>query len=75
MDRYLTINQAAVLTGVDRRTIYRWIKNGRLTATRIPSGKLRIESDHLFQGLSLDAGTHLGQVPHPTAVRTRIASK
>lgn len=45
----LTINQAADLIRVSRRTIYHWIKNGLVQTVIIASGNLRVKKDSLFR--------------------------
>jgi len=45
----LTINDAAKLARVDRKTIYRWMKNGMLGFCVLPSGLLRIFKDSLIR--------------------------
>lgn len=47
MAELLTPNEAAQILKVDRLTIYRWIKSGRLEARRLPDGGLRIEAEEL----------------------------
>lgn len=46
--RMLTSAQAADVLNVSRRTIYRWVQEGKIHATRIPSGHLRICEDSLL---------------------------
>lgn len=42
--RYITINEAAEICGVHRRTIYNWIEQGFLgDIVRTPSGNPRID--------------------------------
>ena len=40
--RLLKVKEAASILNVDRRTIWRWIKKGRIQAIRLPSGRYRI---------------------------------
>lgn len=47
MPELFTPNEAAKRLKVDRITIYRWIKSGRLQANRLPDGRLRIEAKEL----------------------------
>lgn len=42
-----TINQAATYYAVDRRTIYRWIAEGRLKAYRLGGQQIRIRQEDL----------------------------
>ena len=53
MSELLTPNEVAKRLKVDRITIYRWVKSGRLQAKRLPSGHLRIgiaEIDKILKG-------------------------
>lgn len=43
----LTANQAAERLQIHLMTVYRWIKEGRLQAKRLPGGGLRIEAVEL----------------------------
>lgn len=46
MDKMYSVNDIANLFGVSHQTIRRWIHDGDMLATRLPSGGLRIsESD------------------------------
>lgn len=47
MTELLTPNEVAKRLKVDRITVYRWIKSGRLQARRLPDGQLRIEAKEL----------------------------
>lgn len=47
MSELFTPIEAAKRLKVDRITIYRWIKSGRLQANRLPDGRLRIEGREL----------------------------
>jgi excisionase family DNA binding protein len=42
MDRPVTVKEAAKLTGVDSRTIFRWVAKGAVTAYATPGGRLRV---------------------------------
>lgn len=44
MSEVLTPNEAAKKLKIDRITIYRWVKSGRLQAKQLPNGQLRIEA-------------------------------
>lgn len=46
-DPYLTINEAAIMRSVSRRTIYNWIRKGLVEIKRTPSGKIRISKQSL----------------------------
>jgi excisionase family DNA binding protein len=62
------LSEAAAATGVNRSTIYRAFKSGRMTATRTDTGQIEVDPAELFrvfppvaaQGASFDA-------PHPHA--------
>ena len=43
------INTAAALLGVSRRTIYNYIKSGRLDTVRTPNGSQRVTIDSLLR--------------------------
>jgi len=47
----LTVAEAAEMLSVSRKTVYRWIKEGRLSACviRLPSGRIRIDRDMLIE--------------------------
>ena len=48
-EEWVTINGAAELTGVSRRTIYNWIAASKLRTTRTASGSIRILAASLWQ--------------------------
>jgi excisionase family DNA binding protein len=45
----VSIQDAAKLAGVSRRTIYNWLRSGKIEACRVASGKLRIFTDSLWR--------------------------
>lgn len=45
----LNVNQAADAAGVSRRTIYNWLRAGKLEFVRTAGGSLRIFSYSLFR--------------------------
>ena len=47
------VAEVAKLLGVSRKTVWRWIREGRLAAcvVRLPSGRLRIDVDLLREEL------------------------
>ena len=45
----LTINQAMVRADVSRRTIYHWLKQGKVEYVRTAGGSVRIYEDSLFR--------------------------
>lgn len=47
--RWLTIDEAADLAKVSRRTIYYWFSKGKLVTCRTAGGGLRIEAESLFR--------------------------
>lgn len=47
--RLVNTAQAAAIAGIARRTLYLWIKLGRVEVTRTASGQLRIYADTLFR--------------------------
>ena len=42
LGRSVTIDRAGQLLGVCRRTVYNWIKDGRLLTVRTPGGSQRV---------------------------------
>jgi excisionase family DNA binding protein len=58
----VTIARASELLGVSRRTVYNWIKQGRLSATHQPNGARRIPLDSFCS-----AGPKTGVVGRPVA--------
>lgn len=48
-ERWLTIEQALVVAGVTRRTIYNWMKEGRLRTKRTAGGSTRILEASLWR--------------------------
>jgi excisionase family DNA binding protein len=48
MERWLTINEAAALVTVSRRTIYNWLTAGKLETRRTVGGAVRINPASLF---------------------------
>ena len=63
------LSEAAAATGVNRSTIYRAYKSGRMSATRLETGQIEVDPAELFrvfpplapQGASIDA-----RHPHAT---------
>ena len=47
------VSEVAELLGVSKKTVWRWIRVGRLSAcvVRLPSGRLRIDVDLLHEEL------------------------
>jgi excisionase family DNA binding protein len=43
------VDQACAITGVSRRTIYNWIKAGKVEYVRTAGGSMRIFVDTLFR--------------------------
>ena len=48
----VNIQQACVVAGVSRRTIYNWLHDGKLVWTRTAGGSIRIVVDSLFRSPS-----------------------
>jgi excisionase family DNA binding protein len=46
---WVTVNEAATIASVSRRTIYVWLKANKLRVTYTVSGKVRIDPSSLFQ--------------------------
>jgi excisionase family DNA binding protein len=47
MDPYLSIPFVAKKLSVSRQTLWRWVKEGKINAIRLPSGRFRISSEDL----------------------------
>ena len=47
--RLLKVKEAASILNVDRRTIWRWIKKGRIQAIMLPSGQYRIPESEVVR--------------------------
>jgi excisionase family DNA binding protein len=47
-DLWLTLAQAAVLIGVSRRTLYNWIRRGKLSVRRTAVGSPRVREADLW---------------------------
>lgn len=50
----VSINKAGKLAGVSRRTIYNWIKLGKVEYVRTAGGPIRIYADTLFRTMRDD---------------------
>lgn len=48
--RTVSVREAAQLTGVSRRTVYCWLKAGRVEYVRTAGGSVRIVEDTLWDG-------------------------
>lgn len=46
----VNVNQAAALVGVSRRTIYNWLRAGKLAFRRTAGGMVRIDPSSLYRG-------------------------
>ena len=44
----VSVVKAAELVGVSRRTIYNWIRDGKVEYTRTPTGEVRVFVDTLW---------------------------
>jgi excisionase family DNA binding protein len=61
VSEYLCIDEAAVRAGVSRRTIYNWLKAGKLAVANTPSGRTRIDASCLL----VSQNTHQKVVEQP----------
>ena len=54
------IQQACLRVGVSRRTIYQWLRDGKIQHTRTAGGRILIYADSLFQTCNgyTPRGTH-----------------
>ncbi len=59
------MDEVATLLNVSRWTIYRWVREGRLEATKLTTGSLRIFHDSVLALIERNrtAKTELGKVP------------
>lgn len=67
---WLTVDGARAVVGVSRRTIYNWLRDGRLTTKRTAGGSLRILERSLWRETTikvLRGGRRLGQAPDVSA--------
>lgn len=55
LDGLITVNQAAGLARVSRRTIYLWVQQGKLRTKRTVGGGLRIDRQSLFHDAPIDS--------------------
>ena len=55
--RLVSIEEARVLAGVSRRTLYNWLADHKVEAIRTAGGSIRIYADTLF----VDVNTPTGQ--------------
>ena len=49
---HITTGFVASYCGVSKATVLRWIKNGRLSAFRLPEGHYRMQRDHFAEFLT-----------------------
>jgi excisionase family DNA binding protein len=61
--RMLAIKDAAALAGVTRRTIYNWIRAGKLQHRRTAGGRIRIDADSLFRSPLMERAHDLPPFP------------
>lgn len=64
-DRPLTVNDAAARAGVSRRTIYLWIKAGKVPYRRTAGGGIRIEAESLFRSSPIVEARRAALPPFP----------
>lgn len=48
-EEWLTVNAAAAEVGVSRRTVYNWMKAGKVTTKRTAGGNVRILAASLYR--------------------------
>lgn len=58
-ERLLRTGEVAEMLGVDRHTVIRWIKEGKIRAVRLPSGRHRIPESEVRKILE-GAGNYSG---------------
>jgi excisionase family DNA binding protein len=59
--KFFSTGEVGKLFGVSRIAVYKWIKNGKLQAVRVPDGKYRIAKKELLQ-FSRKAGMPSGSI-------------
>jgi putative resolvase len=47
--RLLKIREAAVLLNVSRQSLWKWIKQGKIEAVKLPSGRYRIPESEVVR--------------------------
>lgn len=52
--RLLRIKEVALILNVSRQTIWRWIEEGKIKATKLPSGRYRIPEGEVLAILHHD---------------------
>lgn len=52
MDNLLSIKQVADHLGVQVRTLHKWIKDGKISALKLPNGEWRMKEAHLENWLN-----------------------
>jgi hypothetical protein len=63
------LSEAAAATGVNRSTIYRAYKSGRMSATRLETGQIEVDPAELFRVFPpVAAQEALNDAPHPHAM-------
>ena len=55
-ERMLRSGEVAEILGVDRHTVVKWIKEGRIKAIRLPSGRYRIPEGEVRKILEEGSG-------------------
>lgn len=53
MTNLLTVNEVAALLNVQPRTLRLWIKNGKLSAIKLPSGDWRFREEFIENWLKM----------------------
>ncbi len=65
LGRSVLIEDAAVLLGVSRRTVYYWIRDGRLETVRTHGGSQRVLMQSIARALDLHVRQRLGMQQQP----------
>jgi len=52
-ESWLTINEACAAAKVSRRTIYNWLRDGKVRVARTAGGAIRIDPGSLFVSVEL----------------------
>jgi len=52
----LRVREVANILGVSRYTVYKWVKEGRLSAVFLPSGRIRIPESQIIALIKKEEG-------------------
>lgn len=64
--RWLTAEQAATVSRVDPRTVWRWIAAGKVTAVRTAGGRVYVDRTTLFEPVAMSRSVSPRQAREPS---------